>query len=126
VSGEEQAMNGSRASIQVLNHGSYTEVVIGPGELPESAYADLVARIRAAAAMPVLVLWEASCEDVRPLQTFKMGLALAGLNRPIAIVFGRREIMEADRFTELVARNRGARVRTCEDVPSAKAWLGVD
>ena len=115
-----------RASIQVLNRGSFTQVLIGPGKLAESAYADLVAHLRAAAAKPLVVVWEASCEDVDFLQTFKMGSALAGVTGPIAIVFGRRDIKEADRFTELVARNRGAQVRTCEDVPSARAWLGVD
>ena len=118
-------MSDTSALIQVANRERHTEVLIGPGKLSESAYADLVGHIRAAAAKPLLLVWETSCQDVDFLQSFKMGMALAGLKAPIAIVFGRGEINEADRFTELVARNRGAQVRTCEDVPSAKAWLGI-
>ena len=123
---EVWAMNDSRASIRVLNRGAYVEVLIGPGKIPDSAYADLVAHGRAAAARPLLVVWEVSDEEGDFLQTFRMGLALADLNGPVAMVFGRRDAMVGARFTELVARNRGAQVRICDDVPSAKAWLGVD
>ena len=119
-------MNHGTSLIRVVDRGSYAQVVIAPGKLPAWAYADLVVHIRAAPVKPLLVIWETSPEDLDFLQAFNMGMALAGVAARIAIVFGRGYINETDRFTELVARNRGAQVRTCDDVPSAKAWLGVD
>lgn len=112
------------ASIQVLDRGSYIEIVIGPGELPDSSQPDLGACVRMAMGKPFIVVWAASSDDLAFLRVFKFGVALAGLGRPIAIVASARN-MEPARFAELVARNRGAQVRACGDLPSAKAWLGV-
>jgi len=116
-----------KPSIEILDRPTYTEALIGPGKLPDWAYVDLAARTRTFLDSPLLVVWEAeSADDVDILQTFNLGMALADSRVRIAIVFGRRDIKQAGRFTELVARNRGARVRTFGDISSAKAWLGVD
>jgi hypothetical protein len=125
VSGPSNAMNDTGPSIRLQHRGNYTEVLIGSGKLAEWAYTDLVAQIRATPVKPLILVWEASREDLDFLQAFNMGMALAGLTAHIAIVFSGDDINEAGRFTELVARNRGAQVRICEDVTSAKAWLGV-
>jgi hypothetical protein len=43
----------------------------------------------------------------------------------VAIVLRGRHASDADYFTELVAANRGARVRYFHDSASARSWLTV-
>ena len=43
----------------------------------------------------------------------------------VAIVLRGRRASEAEHFTELVAANRGARVRYFEDLASARSWLAA-
>jgi hypothetical protein len=111
------------ARIEVRHRPTHTEALIGPGQLSDSACADLAGLARALVSAPLLVVWDASHEDVDILQTYSLGMAVAEFAVPVAIVLGRCDITEAVRFTEVVARNRGAKVRTFTDVDSAKAWL---
>jgi hypothetical protein len=43
----------------------------------------------------------------------------------VAIVLRGRRTSEADHFTELVAANRGARVRYFQDITTALSWLRI-
>lgn len=43
----------------------------------------------------------------------------------IAIVLQGRGVSDAERFTELVAANRGASVRYFHHVSAARSWLGT-
>jgi SOS response regulatory protein OraA/RecX len=40
-------------------------------------------------------------------------------------VYGRRPLIDPERFAETVAVNRGAKVKVSEQLDEALAWLGV-
>jgi hypothetical protein len=53
---------------------------------------------------------------------------LAARTPPVEVhvaVFGRRPLVDPDRFGETVAVNRGAKVKVSERLDEALAWLGV-
>lgn len=68
-------------------------------------------------------------------ERYTLGLFVAAEQRNLAArapevtvqvaVFGHRPLIDADRFAETVAVNRGAKVKVSERLDEALAWLGV-
>jgi hypothetical protein len=83
------------------------------------------------------VLIDASGVTGTPTQDerFMLGLFVAAEQRLLAAevpaftlqvaIFGRRPLIDPDRFAETVAVNRGAKVKVSERLDEALAWLGV-
>jgi hypothetical protein len=111
------------ARIEVRHRPTHTEALIGPGQLSDAACADLAGLARALVGAPVLVVWDAFRADLDVVRTYRLGTAVAEFKGPVALVPGRCDCAEAAGFAAVVARNRGASVRTFDDLDSAKAWL---
>ena len=83
------------------------------------------------------VLIDASAVSGAPTQDerYTLGLfvaaeqrILASKNPPVEVqvaVYGRRPLLDPDRFGETVAVNRGAKLKVAERIEEALAWLGV-
>ena len=112
----------------MIDHGTYIELVIGPGALARPGFIELVSDALAkAGAKPLLVVCNAPAESIGLIQAYDNGMNLSRLARArIAIVLGGREPTDADRLTDLTASNRGTEVRTFRDAAAAKTWLAVD
>jgi hypothetical protein len=112
----------------ISDRGSHLEVLIGAGALCEAGFVDLLVRARTRfGAKPVLVVCEDPAAHVRLEDAYRIGIDLSERlpRQRVAIALRGRKSAEAERFTELVAANRGAELRYFDDVPAAKAWLGV-
>jgi hypothetical protein len=112
----------------MIDRGTHIELVIGPALLCGPGFIEVVLdAIARCAAKPLLVTCDGPAESVRFIEAYENGLNLASLVRArVAIVLGGREPTDVDRLTELVAANRGARVRSFQDRTAAKNWLAVD
>ena len=110
------------------DRGSHIEVSLDASEFAELSFVDmLVAATRRFGTKPILVICDDPTEAVNMTDAYKVGVELSAQLpfRRIAIALRGRKSSSADRFTELVAENRGAEVRYFESVQLAKAWLGV-
>ena len=76
---------------------------------------------------PILVLCDDPHREMNLADAYRVGesVALRFNRQPVAIVLRGRHRSEAEHFTELVAANRGARVRYFEDVGAALAWFAA-
>ena len=112
----------------ITDRGSHLEVLIAVAALCGAGFVDFLASVRAQyGAKPLLVICEDPTAHVSVKDAYRIGVEIAGrlpLQR-VAIALRGRKASEAERFTELVAANRGADVRYFDNVPAAKAWLGV-
>ena len=111
--------------------------VSGPYNLREAQ--DLYDRIvkSALAAERTQILIDASGVTGAPTQDerYMLGLFVAAEHRILAArtppidvrvaVYGRRPLVDPDRFGETVAINRGAKLKVSEQLEEALAWLGV-
>jgi hypothetical protein len=110
----------------VTDRGSHIEVEISvPGlcgaELPET----LARATDRFGRKPILVLCDDPGREVGLDQAYRIGVDLATRFplQAVAIVLRGRRASEAEYFTELVATNRGARVRYFHHLAAAQAWL---
>jgi hypothetical protein len=112
----------------VINRGTHIELLIGPALLCGPKFIDVVVDALARFGVkPLLVVCDDLAKSVGFIEAYENGSRLSSLGRVrVAIVLGGREPTEADRFTELVAANRGASVRAFQDLAAAKNWLAVD
>lgn len=110
----------------VVDRGSYIEVEIGLPSLCGAGFIDVL--VHAAGRFgpkPFLVL----CDDPRNEMNFddayRIGVDISRRlpRQGVAIVLRGRRTSDAEHFTELVAANRGARVRYFQDVALALSWL---
>jgi len=112
----------------VIDCGTHIELVIGPALLRGPGFIDVVLdAVARFAGKPLLMICDGPAESVGFIEAYENGLNLSSLVRArVAIVLGGREPTDTDRLTELVAANRGARVRLFRDRTAAKSWLAVD
>jgi hypothetical protein len=112
----------------VVDRGTHIELVIGPALLCGPGFSDVVLEAVARfAAKPLLVICDGPAKSVGFIAAYENGLKLSALVRArVAIVLGGREPTDTDRLTELVAANRGARVRSFRDRAAATDWLAVN
>lgn len=112
----------------IEDRGSHLEVSLSAQGLGQEAYVDvLVAASKRFGPKPILVICECSSDAIGMARAYDVGVEVSAklpLSR-IAIALMQRRSSSADRFTELVAENRGAAVRYFESVEPAKSWLGV-
>ena len=112
----------------ITDRGSYIEVMIGVAALCGAGFVDFLASVRAQlGTKPLLVICEDPSSHVSVRDAYRIGVEISQrlpLQR-VAIALRGRKASEAERFTELVAANRGAAMRYFDDVAAAKAWLGV-
>jgi hypothetical protein len=109
-----------------IDHGSHIEVSLAARHFEATRLSDaLSAASNRFGRKPMLVVCDDPNESVNMAQAYNVGVDLSvqiPFNR-IAIVLTGRKSTGADRFTELVAENRGAEVRYFEDIYLARMWL---
>jgi hypothetical protein len=112
----------------VIDRGTHIELMIGPALLCGPGFIDIVLdAVDRFAAKPLLVICDGPAESVGYIAAYENGLNLSSLVRArVAIALGGREPTDTDRLTELVAANRGGKVRSFQDRTAAKNWLVVD
>ena len=111
---------------QITDQGSHLEVLTGAAQLRGGGFVDILERASGRFGIkPILVV----CDDPHSVvgldDAYRLGTDI-GTRLPssrVAIALRGRRTSEADRFTELVAANRGASLRYFEDVASARSWL---
>jgi hypothetical protein len=110
----------------ISDEGSYIEVGIALPALCDDDFLDVLSRATSRfGRKPILVL----CDDTRREMTledaYRVGVGIAALFplQAVAVVLRGRRASEVEYFTELVAANRGARVRYFEDAAQALSWL---
>jgi hypothetical protein len=110
----------------IADRGSYLEVLI---DLPGLCGADLLDVLARATnrfgRKPILVLCDDPRREMELDEAYRIGVDVAARFplQAVAIVLRGRPVSDAEYFTELVAANRGARVRYFHDVASARSWL---
>jgi hypothetical protein len=112
----------------IADRGSHIEVVIGLPRLCGADFPDVLERASSRfGRKPILVLCDDPGGEMNLEDAYRIGVDVASRFplQPVAIVLRGRRTSEADYFTELVATNRGARVRYFQDAVSARAWLGA-
>lgn len=110
----------------VADRGAYIEVEIGLPGLCSAGFLDVLARATDRfGTKPFLVLCDDPRQELDLDDAYRIGVDVARRfpDQAVAIVLRGRRTSEADHFTELVAANRGARVRYFQDVGSALSWL---
>ncbi len=111
----------------ISDRGSHIEVQIGVSELRDADFLDVLGRATDRfGRKPILLL----CDDPERLdldEAYRIGVDAARRFplQPVAIVLRGHRPSEAEHFTELVAANRGARVRYFQDITSARSWLAA-
>jgi len=113
---------------EVTDRGSHIEVLIGAGTLRRADFVDFLGRtVTRFGAKPILVLCDDPHHEVSFEEAYRIGIEFSRqlpFNR-VAIPLRGRRSSELERFTEFVAKNRGARVHYFDDVHTARSWLGV-
>lgn len=110
----------------IADRGSHIEVEIGLPGLRGGGLIDLLMRATDRfGRKPILVLCDDSGREISLDDAYRIGVDVASRfpRQAVAIVLRGRRASEADYFTELVAANRGARVRYFQDAVSARSWL---
>jgi hypothetical protein len=112
----------------ISDRGSHIEVEITLPGLCGADFPDVLARATDRfGRKPLLVLCDDPHREIDLREAYRIGVDVA-VRFPlqaVAIVLRGRRASEADYFTELVAANRGARVRYFHDVASARSWLAA-
>jgi len=115
-------------SPRIEDRGSHLEISLSASGFGHVSFVDvLAAASRLYGAKPILLICNDSSDIIGAGRAYDIGVELSmklPLGR-VAIALTGRKSSTADRFTELVAENRGAQVRYFESVERAKAWLGV-
>jgi hypothetical protein len=112
----------------ISDRGSHIEVAIGLPELRGADFLDLLARATGRfGRKPILVLCDDPHGEMDLEEAYRIGVAVAARfpQQAVAIALRGRRASEAEHFTELVAANRGARVRYFQDAGSARSWLAA-
>lgn len=112
----------------IADRGTYIEVTLGLPALRGADFLDVLARASDRfGRKPILVLCDDPHGEMDLEEAYRIGVD-AAMRLPlqaVAIVLRGRRASEAEHFTELVAANRGARVRYFEDLVSARSWLAA-
>ena len=115
-------------SPRIEDRGSHLEVSLSASGFGHASFDDVLAAVsKLYGAKPILLICDDTSDVIGTGRAYDIGVELSmklPLGR-IAIALTGRKSSTADRFTELVAENRGAQVRYFESVERAKAWLGV-
>ena len=112
----------------VVDRGTYIEVALGLQALRGADFLDVLARASdRVGRKPILVLCDDPRGEMDLKEAYRIGVDAAKRLplQAVAIVLRGRRASEAEHFTELVAANRGARVRYFEDLGSARSWLAA-
>ena len=113
---------------RIEDRGSHLEVSLSARGFGHADFVDvLAAASKRYGSKPILVICADPGDEIGATRAYDVGVELAAklpFSR-IAIALTRRKSSAADRFTELVAENRGAVVRYFESVALAKSWLGA-
>ena len=110
----------------IADRGSHIEVSLSLPSLCGPDLLDVLARATGRfGRKPILVLCDDPEGDVDLQQAYRIGVDVASRFplQAVAIVLRGRRASEAEHFTELVAANRGARVRYFQDPALARSWL---
>jgi hypothetical protein len=112
----------------IADRGAYIEIEIGLGGLRGADFLDVLARATDRfGRKPLLVLCDDPRGEMNLDEAYRVGVDAAARFplQALAIVLRGRRVSDAEYFSELVAVNRGARVRYFQDVGSALAWLAA-
>src|SRR5574341_1131214 len=112
----------------IADRGSYIEVLIDVPGLCAADFLDVLSRATDRfGRKPILVLCDDPRREMDLDEAYRIGVDVARRFplQAVAIVLRGRHASETEHFTELVAANRGARVRYFQDVPSARSWLAA-
>ena len=110
----------------ITDLGSHIEVVIGVSGLRGPDFLDVLRRATDRfGRKPILVFCDDAEGQMDLEEAYTIGVDAASRFplQSLAIVLRGRRASEAEHFTEVVAANRGARVRYFDDVASARSWL---
>jgi hypothetical protein len=116
------------AEPSLTDRGSHVEVTIGLPSLRGPDFLDVLARATDRfGRKPILVLCDDPQGHMNFDEAYRVGVDVASRFplQAVAIVLRGRHPSEAEYFTELVATNRGARVRYFHDVGTARSWLAA-
>lgn len=119
-------MHHDDSSPHIADRGSHIEVALAARDLVQASFVDvLVAASNRFGPKPLLVICDDPRQTIETTRAYSIGVELSTRLplRRIAIALTGRKSSGADRFTELVAQNRGAEVRYFESVELARAWL---
>ncbi len=112
----------------IEDRGSHLEVSLSPQGFGQTNFVDVLAAARKRfGRKPILVICSDPGDSIGTARAYDVGVELSAklpFSR-IAIALTRRKSSSAERFTELVAENRGAMVRYFDTMELAKSWLGV-
>ena len=113
---------------EITDRGTHIEVLIAAGTLRRADFIDFLARAATRfGPKPILVVCDDPQHEISFEASYQLGIEFSRqlpFNRVAIALVGRRST-ELERFTEFVAANRGALLHYFDDVPAAKAWLGV-
>ena len=112
----------------LADRGSHLEVLIGVPDLRGADFLDVLARATDRfGRKPILVLCDDPRREMHLDEAYRIGVDIARRFplQAVAIVLRGRPASEAESFTELVAANRGGRVRYFQDPASARSWLAA-
>lgn len=112
----------------IAERGSHIEVEIGLPSLRGADFLDILTRATDRfGRKPVLVLCDDPRREMSLDDAYRIGVEVARRFpvQKIAIVLRGHRVADAEHFTELVAANRGARVRYFQNVTAARSWLGT-
>jgi hypothetical protein len=112
----------------IADRGSYIEVALGLPTLRGADFLDVLARASDRfGRKPILFQCDDPHGEMDLEEAYRIGVDVATRLplQAVAIVLRGRRASEAEHFTELVAANRGARVRYFEDLASARSWLAA-
>jgi hypothetical protein len=111
---------------KILDCGAYIEILIGAPKLRNTDFIEVLLRGRAMfGAKPILVICDDPGGDVNLNDAYRVGVDIAMRlpSQRVAIALRGRHASDAERFTELVAANRGLDLRYFDDVANAREWV---
>jgi hypothetical protein len=108
------------------DRGSHIEVLTGLSRLRGAEFLDVLTGTSVRfGRKPILVICDDPRREMSLEDAYRVGVDIATRLplQAVAIVLRGRRPSETEHFTELVAANRGARVRYFQDVATAQSWL---
>src|SRR5262249_33763123 len=112
----------------IEDRGSHLEISLSAESFGEGSVVDfLVVAAQRFGSKPILVICADPAYAIDTSRAYDIGVELSSklpLSR-VVIALTRRKSSSIDRFTELVAENRGTTMRYFDSVELARAWLGV-
>jgi hypothetical protein len=112
----------------ITDRGSHIEVEVTLPGLCGADFLDLLGKATGRyGRKPILVLCDDPRQEMVLDEAYRVGVGIASHFplQAVAIVLRGRRVSDVDYFTELVATNRGARVRYFQDAGAARSWLAV-